>query len=80
MKNFIELNVIYDKGNSFLKIDASSENMIKIYNIFNTFSINELKGKYCRIIFNEKTNEIDCIKDIIYDEQINSLKGIKDVG
>jgi hypothetical protein len=68
MKNKIELTLAGD-NDLILNFTTSNDanNMIKFYNIFNIFSINELQGKYCRAYYNEETKQVDYIKDIVYD-------------
>lgn len=68
MKPQIELTLIGD-NNLYLNFITSTnpDNLVKLYNVFDVFSVNQLKGKYCRAYVNEQTNKIDYIKNIIYD-------------
>lgn len=66
MVNKIELKLSVDNGSFILKAPATSDNMLEIYNIFNTLSINELKGKYCRVFMDDNGN-VDYIKNIVFD-------------
>ena len=84
MKSKIQLALIGDNDLHLNFITSNDpENMIKLYNVFDVFSVNELKNKYCRAYIDEKTNEVNYLKNIIYDydnlkidkEEKNELNG-----
>lgn len=68
MKSTIELALAGD-NNLFLdfKTSTDNDNLIKLYNVFDASSINDLKNRYCRAFINEKTNQVEYIKNIVYD-------------
>lgn len=67
MLNQIELLLQFERGGALFLMQDTSDNMLGLYHLFNTESINELPGKFCRAVFDEHGN-LQSIKNIVYDD------------
>lgn len=68
MASQIELTLQMDRGSALFKIPASEEKMLSIYENFQSDSLNDLQGKYCRAVMDEDTGRVMSIMNIIHDE------------
>jgi len=64
----IELTLRLDKGNAVFRAPMDSDSMFKVLNVFNKNSIHDLTGEYCRVLIDEETGRVDCLKNIVFDE------------
>lgn len=69
MQNQIELVLQFERGNAFFRSPATSDRMLGMYRMFNTGSIGEMNGKYCRVAIDENTGVVDSIGDILYENE-----------
>lgn len=67
MQNQIELMLQFERGNVFFRSPATSDRMLGMYRLFNTGSIGEMAGRYCRVCIDENTGIVDSIGDILYE-------------
>lgn len=73
MASQIELVIQHERGNSLFRIPETNDARMGMYRIFNTGSMDDLKGRYCRASIDEYTGEVVSLKNIIYDG-INELQ------